>query len=123
MCTTLSCAWDKWLLVLSENGLHLKAELPGPFNYLLHGFKTTPESFFSCWVKSTFALRRVNPAKLIAVLAAVCRCLREPADRFGHQTQHGRRMSLAVDLAVDLAPFVLKHFCSGFNAAQKRCSL
>jgi hypothetical protein len=39
----------------------------------------------------------VNPAKLIAVLAAdACRCLREPADRFGHQTQHGRQVSLAV---------------------------
>jgi hypothetical protein len=35
------------LLVLPENGSHLKAELPRPFSYLLHGFKTTPESFFS----------------------------------------------------------------------------
>ena len=39
----------------------------------------------------------VNPAKLIAVLAAVaCRCLRQLADRNRHQTQHGREMSLAV---------------------------
>ena len=82
------------LLVLPENGSHLKAELPRPFSYLLPGFKTRPESFFSCWVKSTFALSRVNPTKLIGVLAAVaCRCF---ADRFGHQTLQGRQMSLAV---------------------------
>ncbi len=89
-------------------------EGPGPFSYLLHGFKTTPESFFSCWVKSTFALLRVNPAKLIAVLTAVaCRCLSELADRIRHQTQYGRQMSLAVRcLGVDLAAFVLKHFRS-----------
>jgi hypothetical protein len=72
----------------------LKAELPRPFGYLLPGFKTTPESFFSCWVQSTFALLRVNPATIIAVLAAVaCRCLPELADRFGHQTYQGRQMS------------------------------
>jgi hypothetical protein len=35
-----------------ENALHLKAELPRPCSYLLHGFKTTPESIFSFWVKS-----------------------------------------------------------------------
>jgi hypothetical protein len=55
--------------VLPENALHLKAELPLPFSYLLPGFKTTPESFFGCCVKSTFTLLQVNPAKLIAVLA------------------------------------------------------
>ena len=75
---------ERWLVVLPENGLHLKAELPRPFSYLLHGFKTTPESFFSCWVKSTFALSRVNPAKLIAVLAAVARAARlRTCDCFG----------------------------------------
>jgi hypothetical protein len=36
----------------------LKTELPRPFSYLLPGFKTTPESFFICWLKSTFALLR-----------------------------------------------------------------
>ena len=35
----------------------------GP-DYLLSGFKTAPESFCSCWAKPTFALSRVNPAKL-----------------------------------------------------------
>ena len=55
--------------MLPENGSHLKAELPRPFSYLLPSFNTTPESFFNCWVNSTFALSRVNPAKLIAVLA------------------------------------------------------
>jgi hypothetical protein len=28
---------EKWLLLLPENALHLKAELPRPFSYLLHG--------------------------------------------------------------------------------------
>jgi hypothetical protein len=59
------------LLALPENGSHLKAELPRPFSYLLPGFKTRPESFFSCRVKSTLVLSRVNPTKLIVVLAAV----------------------------------------------------
>ena len=65
-------------------------------------------------MKSTFALSRVNPGKLIEVLAAVaCRCLRELADRIRQQTQHGRQMALAVRcLGVDLAAFVLKHFRS-----------
>ena len=68
---------DHIATVLPENSLHWKAELPRPFNYLLPGFKTTPESFFSCWLKSTFALSQANPAKLIAVLAAfACRLLR-----------------------------------------------
>lgn len=61
-------------------------------------------------MKSTFALSRVNPAKLIAVLAAfACRFFTELADRIRHQTKHGRQMSLAVGcLGVDLAVFVLK---------------
>ena len=39
----------------------------GP-DYLLSGFKTAPESFCSCWAKPTFALSRVNPAKLMRFL-------------------------------------------------------
>jgi hypothetical protein len=62
----------------------LEGRVARPFSYLLHGFKTTPESFFSCWVKSTLALSRVNPAKLIAVLAAVARAARpRTCDCFG----------------------------------------
>jgi hypothetical protein len=48
---------------------HLIAESPRPFSYLLRGFKTTPESFFSFWVKSAVALLRVNPAEFILSLA------------------------------------------------------
>ena len=59
--------------------------------------------FFSFCVKSTCTLSRMNPAKLIAVLAAVaCRCLRELADRIRHQTQHGGRCRLPSDVLASI---------------------
>jgi hypothetical protein len=54
-------------IVLPENGLRL----PRPFSHLLPGFKTTHQNRSSVAGKFTFALLRVNPAKLIAVLLLI----------------------------------------------------
>ena len=62
---------EKWLLVLPENALHLKAELARPFV----GESRTPHCGSCCFCMSIFT---------------------ELADRNRHQTQHGRQMSLAI---------------------------
>jgi hypothetical protein len=53
-------------------------------------------------VKSTLALLRVNPAKLIAVLAAVaCRCLRELTDRIRQYGEKRVNMVMVLENKTD----------------------
>jgi hypothetical protein len=65
----------------------------------LHGFKTTPKSFFSFWVKSAVALLRLNPAKSIFSVSSRVR-KREVGDHVEAEVKTIRETTEGVRLQV-----------------------